>query len=528
MADRLLHQEAIRVRRPLLAAVAIGLSFYAPAQALIVGNVPNVVPNTTVNPADYPGGTADDDPGWDNVSALGSKNYVYLGDGWVLSARHVGYTASVGVQLQTHLPDGSPGPIKSFYRIPGSYYFDYGYGSTNPNARQYAVSNPTTLSSETGLSISLEASNGTNFTDLQLFRISEDPGLPAVTIASQPLPSNFTRSTAPEVITIGRGQGRVGTETHWDVTGTSPNLVWTQTTGPGTHQGYFRDGVSQKRFGTNRLADIRPNFNGDPGDGGAINYTSDPNKLFEPNDVVSDTTGVFALETPDGVTRDIIAMMTVYDRQSGIGATELEAQAGAGNSGSSVFYNRGTQNNPQWELVGIAHAVSTFEKQPGNTAVYGNATLVSDLSYYNQDYLNSIRYIINSHPDYSYMGDVNLNGTVAGTGTGSTASDDVSAFVAGWGFDNGLGVGNVDSWKKGDLSRDGKTDVDDFLLLRGALNGEISATVVTALFGSGGVPGTPGGIPEPSAIGLALTAAAYFALARRRPRGPTSQRSCAS
>ena len=45
--------------------------------------------------------------------------------------------------------------------------------------------------------------------------------------------------------------------------------------------------------------------------------------------------------------------------------------------------------------------------------------MFSDLSYYNQDYPNSIRDIINSHLDYSYMGDVNLNGMVSGTGTGS-------------------------------------------------------------------------------------------------------------
>jgi hypothetical protein len=521
-----LFEQVNRGGRLFLAAAIIGLWSCAAAHALIVGNVPDVVPNTAMNPADYPGGDEDDDPGWDNVSAEGS-NYVYLGDGWVLSARHVGYDPSTGVRLQTYLPNGSPGPVKSFFRIPSSYYLDYGYGSANPNSHQYAVSNPTTITSETGNSISLEDStgNGTHFTDLQLFRISEDPGLPAATIASDPLPSQFTRSSAPAVKVVGRGRGRVAAETHWDVTGTSPNLVWTQTTGPGTHQGYFRDNNSQKRFGTNRLADIHPNFNGDPGDGGATNFTQDPNKLFEPNEVVSDTTGVFALETPDGITRDIISMITVYDRQTGIGATSLEAQAISGNSGSGLFYNRGTAANPEWELVGIAHAISTFEDQPANTAVYGNATLFSDLSYYNENYPGSLFDIINSHRDYSYMGDVNLNGTVAGTGTGSTATDDVAAFVAGWGSDNGTGVGNVDSWKKGDLNRDGKTDVHDFLKLRSALNGEVSAEAVFALFGSGGVPGTPGGIPEPSAIGQALLGSAYFFLAARRRFTPAIRRS---
>jgi hypothetical protein len=500
-----------------VAALVLMLSFITDAPALIVGNVPNNVPNTTVNPAQYYA-DEDADPGWDNVVALGG-NYVYLGDGWVLSARHVGYNATNGVRLQTYLPDGTPGEIKSFYRIPGTYYHDYGYGSTNVNTRQYAVSNPTTMQSETGQTISLAASNGTYFTDLQLFRISEDPGLPSLTIASQPLPSNFTRATAPEVVIIGRGQGRVAAETHWNVTGTSPNLVWTETTGAGTQQGYKRDGVTAKRFGTNRLTDIRPNFSGDPSDPGATNYTQSPNKLYEASDVVSDTTGVFALTTSDGVTRDIISMFTIFDKQTATGATALETQAAAGNSGSSVFYNRGGQ----WELVGIVHAISTYEDQPASTGVYGNATIISDLSYYNQNYLNSIRYIIDGHSNYSHMGDINLNGVLSGNGTGSWATDDVAAFVAGWGYDNGLGVGTITSWRNGDLNRDGKTDVLDFLQLRSALNGEISAAVVAALFGEGGDVLSPSGsVPEPSTGLLALLAAAFLALSARRRSRATS------
>lgn len=500
-----------------VAALILVLSFITNVQALIVGNVPNTVPNTKMNPVDYPGWMSGD-PGWDNVAVFG-RNGVYLGDGWVLSARHAGYDATNGVGLQTYLPDGTPGEIKSFYRIPGSYYFDYGFGSTNVNTRQYAVSNPTTMQSETGQTISLAASNGTYFTDLQLFRISEDPGLPSLTIASQPLPSNFTRSNAPEVVFIGRGQGRVAAETHWNVTGTSPNLVWTETTGTGTHQGYKRDGVVAKRFGTNRLTDIRPNFSGDPSDPGATNYTQSPNKLYEASDVVSDTTGVFALTTADGVTRDIISMFTIFDKQTGIGATPLETQAQSGNSGSSVFYNR----SGQWELAGIVHAISTYEDQPGSTGVYGNATIISDLSYYNQNYLNSIRYIIDAHPNYSHMGDINLNGVLSGNGSGSWATDDVAAFVAGWGYDNGLGVGTITSWRNGDLNRDGKTDVLDFLQLRSALNGEISASVVAALFGEGGdVPSLSGSVPEPSTGLLALLAAAFLALGARRRLRATS------
>jgi hypothetical protein len=292
-------------------------------------------------------------------------------------------------------------------------------------------------------------------------------------------------------------------------------MDWTVTTGAGTHQGFTTTTSAARQFGTNRLTDIRPNFNGDPADAGAINYTQNPNKVYNAADVISDTTGAFALATGDGVTRDIISMMTVYDNQSSPYDTSLETQAISGNSGSGAFYKR----NGEWELVGIVHAISTMEDQPARTGVYGNATIVSDLWYYMQDYEDSIFDIMRDHSDYSHQGDINLSGTVTGDGTGSTASDDIAAFVAGWGFDNGLGVGNVDSWKMGDLTKDGKTDVEDFLKLRRAFHGEIPQEVMTTLFGEGGGPGTPGGVPEPSAALLAALAAAFLASRRCRTHG---------
>ncbi|HEY3392273.1 MAG TPA: hypothetical protein VGK58_06185, partial [Lacipirellulaceae bacterium] len=69
-----------------------------PGWAVVVGNVPNVVPNVTSNPASFPGWTHGD-PGFNNLSAVG--NYVYLGDGWVLSARHVGYNKINGIKFET-------------------------------------------------------------------------------------------------------------------------------------------------------------------------------------------------------------------------------------------------------------------------------------------------------------------------------------------------------------------------------------------------------------------------------------------
>jgi hypothetical protein len=428
-----------------------------------------VVPTTTNAPAD--------NPGWNNFSTLGS--YVYLGDGWVLSARHVGYNPASAMQFQT-----PSGPV-TFHRIPGSYYQDYGFAWTD--GHHYAVSNPATIQTEGGSTLTLSP-----YTDLQLFRINGDPGLPALKIASVELPQSFTPATAPQLLAISAGTGRAAAETHWSVTGSSPNFTWTETTDPGDHQGYGSNGVGGRRWGTNRAAD-----------------PSNSSNLF--SGIISNTVGVLPLPTGVGATaRDIISLMTLYDKSGQTGMTNEEFQAITGDSGGAVFYKRGAQ----WELAGIMNAQITFEDQPPGTAVYGNATTMSALSYYNQNYTNSIKDIIESHADYSISGDVNLDGIVSGNGAGSATADDVAAFIAGWGYDNGTSTGSITSWKNGDLNRDGKTDVVDFLRLRSALNAPVSAAVLSALFGSTSVP-------EPSAFALAIAGASLVGLSRRRRRAPS-------
>ena len=501
-----------RLRRPprgiwialrLLLAVAVLLTCSRSAEAIVVGHVSNIVPNTTISPTSYPGWTQGD-PGWANFSVAGS--YVYLGDGWVLSARHVGYNKDAGITFQT-----ASGPVtyqmagarvENNTLVHGPYYLDYGYGGGSTH--HFAVSNPATVRTETGKTLTL-----TQHTDLQLFRINGDPGLPPLTIASQPMPSNFVRTNAPEVVMVGGGAGRAAAQSGWNVIQHSQDdWEWSLATGAGSYQGYWSDGTAQKRWGTNRLTDPRANGPGDPSDPNATNYAN----LFA--GVVSDTTGVLKVTTGDGVTRDVLSLMTVYDQQgqpgtspAPYGVSNLEAQAIPGDSGSAVFYKRGGQ----WELAGIVNVTFNYTDQPFGTAIYGNSTMMSDLWHYNQDYFHSIRNIIETHPDYSIIGDVNLDGIVSGNGTGPASSDDVTAFVAGWQYNNGTGQGTITSWKSGDFTRDGKTDVADFLRLRSALNGQVSGATLTALFGSSVVP-------EPSAIGLALLAGASLACLVQRQR----------
>jgi hypothetical protein len=471
------------------------------ASALVVGNVPNVVPNITSNPTTFPGWTQGD-PGWNNVATSG--NYVYLGDGWVLSARHYGYNPTAGITFQT-----ASGPVT--YQIAGTrlvnnvltsgtYYLDYGFGE-GP-FHQYAVSNPASIPIEGGGSRTLST-----HTDLQLFRINGDPGLSPLTIASEEFPSDFIRANAPEVVMIASGGiGRAAPELQWQVNQSQNPWVWTPVASGGTFKGYGVEGLAQRRWGTNRLTDPHSNGTEDPSDPGALDYRN----LFQA--VVSDSTGILRLTTGAGM-HDILSSFTIYDAQNQAGTSpppygvaNLEAQAIAGDSGAAVFYKRGSE----WELAGIVNAVFTFNSQPG-AAVYGNSTMMTNLSYYNEDYLNSIKYIMESHPDYSIIGDINLDGIVTGDGTGAVSVDDVSAFVAGWQSNNGLGHATITSWKNGDMNGDGKTDVVDFLRLRGALNGPIADSAFAALFGGSAVP-------EPSALLLAILAcgAAFVGSARHR------------
>ena len=177
-----------------------------------------------------------------------------------------------------------------------------------------------------------------------------------------------------------------------------------------------------------------------------------------------------------------------------------ETQAVAGDSGSAVFYKR----NGNWELVGIVGAVFSplpYDRSPGtNTAVYGSYTSFADLTYYRDE----IQRIMSDHPYNLLMGDINLDGSVVGDGTGPVAIDDISAFVAGWLQDDGTGTGSYGSWLKGDLSGDGKTNVTDFFLLRSALNSSGSGAGFS--FASLG-----GGVPEPASWLLAIVGAAALA-----------------
>jgi len=440
---QLLDSTAVLRRAILALAVALATAVStSPAKALIVENMTG----TTSAPTG-----AGNDPGWKYV-ANGGRNYVYLGNGWALSAFHIGVPVSDEV-------------------------LSFNGGSFNVISNQtYIVKNQ-------------PGSGLTTDTDLRLIRINGDPGLAPIRIATQQLFESTTVGAQRDVVIIGNGNTRQASQTQWNVTPVSGanNDIWTEVPSGGQYVGYKADWTVDrvKRWGTNRIADEDP--------------------LFGNND--NDFRGDLQLSLGVGV-RDVMSMVTMFDSPASGGLTN-EAQAISGDSGSSVFHKL----NGQWELAGIVNAVySAFDNQATSNAVYGNYTTFADLSYYNQNYSGSISNIMNSHPYNSLSGDINLDGVVQGDGTGPLASDDVSAFVAGWMSDNGAGTGSYGSWLKGDLSGDGKTNIADFFLLRSALNsagagGAISLASLTAV-----------GVPEPSAFLLAMAGAAAMAGWRGRRR----------
>jgi hypothetical protein len=421
----------------------------APAQALIVASQTG----TTSPPVD--------DPGWDHVTKIGT-NYTYLGDGWVLSARHVGiFTAS----------------------------FESGNFSPIPN-QNFIVHNPI----ESGL---------TSETDLRLIRINGDPGLASIfganapfIISQSPVPYNFGNS---EGVFVGHGRSRQANQTHWNVVKDGTNWTWNEVAsacgGSNCYSGYkaATPDDDTKRWGKNRLTN-------------ANNYTSTFSQILPalPGETIS-TRGVLPLKTGDGIVRDVVSYATTFD-QSGL---VNEVQAISGDSGSAMFYKR----NGQWELAGIVSAILTFEDQPSATAIYGDATAIIDLSYYRDEIFS----IIDANRNYSIMGDINLDGVVSGNGTGPATSDDVAAFAAGWQYQQS--VGDIASWTRGDLNRDGRTDRRDFFLLRSALQSTGSAAGAMSL--SAALGGAAEGVPEPGAALLALLGLGLLPLGRSLRRRAT-------
>jgi hypothetical protein len=447
-----------------------------PACALIV----QVQTNTTSAPSGV-----GNDPGWNNVSVTTSssaRNVIYLGNGWALTAKHVGPEPNNPDQT-LHFAAGSADII------PGQ-----GYIVPNPNG----VANPGTNE------LHLES-------DLRLFRLKSEPSgmasifdaSPQFTLATT-MVTNSTPAAEREVTFIGNGLTREDNLTNWSASWQEvpPSLDPVAYTGYSAAGNVAIPADYTKRWGKNVIEDENQYFSGQ-GD--------------------ADFRITFRQSNGSGaVLRDTVSNVTQF---SEFGGLVNEAQVVHGDSGSAVFRKRGTQ----WELIGIVF--SAYTKIPdasGNqsvaNAVYGNLTAFADLTFYN----NPIQDIFKYHPHYSLIGDVDMDGNFQ-----TDVTDDMAAFVAGWGYNNSLNKATALSWSKGDIAHsvsvgtcfvplgngvcaggDGKTDVYDFIAFRDELNNPAAGATLAAMLGFGG--GSV--VPEPTTAALAIFAASLFAITGRKRR----------
>lgn len=249
-----------------------------------------------------------DDPGWANVGRIGSSSGVYLGNTsipghgsgyWVLTASHVGSgTINLG---------GT-----SYSAVTGS-----SFRLTNPD---------------------------NSLTDLLLYKISSDPGLPTLKLASS------TPALGTSLTMIGFGYTGAASQTTWNINDAVSPWTWTETTTP---SGLYGVGYKYGTSGTENWG---------------VNALAIPTQLVASGSSKTDVFGSYAL------------------------ATSGSAQLAAHDSGGAVF----VKNGGQWELAGINLYAGPFPDQPGSTAMFsivdstvtpsvnyfGNGSYMADLSSY--------------------------------------------------------------------------------------------------------------------------------------------------
>ena len=146
-----------------------------------------------------------DDPGWLNIGFLGVGTGIYLGEGWVLTASHVGA------------------------------------GTISLAGMSYAPLAGTTVQ------LTNNSPGKTAFTDLIMFRLASTPaGLGTLTLASS------APTLGAPVTMIGAGRDR-GAFTEWNVVTNTTPWTWTEVPSGGNAAGYKTLSTRAMRWGTNTI-----------------------------------------------------------------------------------------------------------------------------------------------------------------------------------------------------------------------------------------------------------------------------------
>ncbi len=382
------------------------------------------------------------DPGWANLAS--SHSAIYLGDGWVIGARHSGLITSITFDAGTF--DVIPGTFKTLTNEAGLQYVAHFNGGAKSNA---------SIESDIAM-YRIDTANRYGGTLEEL----AGSALKQITIATA------TPSVGTNLTFLATGRTRSG-----DSTVTVP---YTSNGNPTSTSGYnvnTNDATSRRKaWGTNQVI-------------------SDANALpNEPADADINTTIRVAAGN-----RDTVSLLARFDNN-----INNEAHVAGGDSGGGVFFRQG--GTGPWLLTGHLHSLFGFEDQAGSQAAFGNVLAFSDFTnpHYNAQITDSL-----NQANYSKLGDINLDGVVNGDGTGSWENDDVTAFIEGWTAQQSIFnlTAGIVSWKLGDLDQNGITDIADFLTLRKELGATGASLNLANLLSP-----SSGAVPEPTGIVALLVA----------------------
>lgn len=489
---------------------ALGVAIVAavlapPADALVVMNVdPSnyyVAPTSQTNSGVW-GSNAD--PGWANSTSRG----VYLGNGWVLSAKHTG------------LGTGSETINGEDYNVIANSFVDL----KNPTAAVNA-----------GLS---------SLADLRITRVNtlvDFYGTPEQRAADlgaslQPIYIADSRaSTNKQLVAIGNGNTRLDGDSllHADKSSSSSvnwpdpvpecdgNCLHTVPSSQIHALGYSNQGPRRLAWGTNRVE----------------SSTTVANRLQDFDPVSGTNSYSMSVSDRDTLVQAFDFDTYTFNYNSSLGEVVgggSEIQAAAGDSGSGIYTWNSTAS--RWELTGVMHTIACYVTRANGScgpaaalrqgsSAFGDFTAFTELSAYKDQieaYMappegfewtgtpgEDARFFSLVGREFGYdaagevvllneglWGDVNLDGFVRGDGTGDWATDDVTAFIEGWGHEQA--AGDIFSWKQGDLNQDGITDLSDFLLLRSGFQATNGASLsLAAMLGT-----SSNNIPEPSTMVL--------------------------